>query len=468
MRSAQLLPLAGVMVVVLATPETRCLFAQQVESPDAFVNWARAQAVPVSTTEPGHDFDDLEPFREMVGSARVVGLGESIHAAHEFFEVRHRLLEFLVEEMGFTAFAMEAAPFAEAVQINEYVLGLREEPESWKGDWFSATFGAEQELQELVRWMRHYNDDPTHDRKLHFYGIDLLAQAVSPLTPLEGVWRFLEEMDPTYADSSRRTLRPLIEPFLGQGGGVRWVSLDAYTLLEVDQRNAYTAAINDLIARVETRRVYYIQRSSAERYEWAYRHAVNARQMDRIYREWAADPQSVPGRISRGAPPEEETASPRDLGMAENIVWALEREGPDGRIVLWAHNTHLSKYPFMWQGFRGTGLGEYLDSMIQDDYLSVGFTYSQGVSSGWASYQTEVSKPAPPGSLDAAMAQVGLPMFILDLRRAPREGPVYEWLNQERQHRESQPQPQFVNPAKAWDVLFHIDRISPARVAPPR
>ncbi len=105
--------------------------------------------------------------------------------------------------------------------------------------------------------------------------------------------------------------------------------------------------------------------------------------------------------------------------------------------------------------------------MLGADYLSLGFTYSQGASSGWASYQTEVSKPAPRGSLDAALGRVGLPMFVVDLRRSPREGPVCEWLNQEREQRESVPEPHLVNPARAWDLLFHIDRISPARVNRP-
>ena len=60
------------------------------------------------------------------------------------------------------------------------------------------------------------------------------------------------------------------------------------------------------------------------------------------------------------------------------------------------------------------------------------------------------------------MAQVGLPIFVLDLRRAPREGPVYEWLNQEREQRGATVESGLVDPARAWDVLFHIDRISPA------
>ncbi len=446
--------LAGSWVALMAQP------AASQEAADAFVAWAREHAIPIATIEPGRGFEDLQPLKDLVGSARVVGLGESVHAAHEFYRVRHRLLEFFVEELGFTAFAMETG-FAEAVKINDYVLGRREEPESWKGNWFTWGFGYEEELIDLVHWMRRYNEDPAHSRKLHFYGLDVPTLYSSPLTAIEGVWTYLVEVDPDYAASSRQTLLPLVEPFLGQGGGVRRVSVDRYFRLPEEARNAYSAAIAELIARFETWRVYYIRRSSEEAYEWAYRQAVFARQLDRGFR-------GEDSIIVEGTPESRvERVDARDAGMAENLMWALQREGPDGRIVVWAHNTHLQKSPMVWRGTSKTTLGEYAESMLGADYLSVGFTYSQGASSGWASYQTEVSKPAPRGSLDAALGRVGLPMFLLDLRRAPREGPVHEWLNQEREQRESTPEPHLVNPARGWDLLFHIDRISPARVNRP-
>jgi erythromycin esterase len=433
------------------------------EVPEAFTAWVRENAIPIATIEPGQGFEDLQPLRAIIGDTRVVALGESVHASHEFFRVRHRLSEFFVEELGFTAVAMETG-FSEAAWINEYVLGLREEPDVWKNTWFTADFGAQEELQELVRWMRRYNDDPTHDRKLHFYGLDVQTQIVSPLTPFEAVWTYLEEVDPAYAATSRSVICPLLEPFLGQGGGVRRVSVDEYGLLPGETRNAYSAAIGELIARFETWRVYYVRRSTDEAYEWAYRQAVFTRQLDRAFRDWIFFDSTL---VAETPESRVEDASARDAGMAENLVWALAREGPDGRIVVWAHNTHIAKYPMVWRGVSQTVLGEYAESMLGTDYLSLGFTYSQGVSSGWASYQTEVSKPPPAGSLDEAFARVGIPMFLVDLRRAPQEGPVYEWLNQEREQRESMPEPHIVNPARAWDVLFHIERISPARVVEP-
>ena len=158
--------------------------------------------------------------------------------------------------------------------------------------------------------------------------------------------------------------------------------------------------------------------------------------------------------------------------MADNLLWALEREGPEGRVVVWAHNTHLQKFPIdhttriatVLLHAKFTPLGLFLHSIRGDDYVNIGFAYGQGAQNGWASYQTDASKPAKPGSLDAEFARVGLPMFILDLRSVPKDGPVHEWLNRSWEQRESVPEYFLLNPLQAWDALFYINEISPAQV----
>ena len=63
-------------------------------------NWLRENAIPFNTTEPGSGFDDLMPLKEIIGDARIVALGEATHGTREFFQMKHRMLEFLVKEMG--------------------------------------------------------------------------------------------------------------------------------------------------------------------------------------------------------------------------------------------------------------------------------------------------------------------------------------------------------------------------------
>lgn len=240
--------------------------------------------------------------------------------------------------------------------------------------------------------------------------------------------------------------------------------MDEYTRLPTEVRTAYTAAVADLVFRFETREVDYLRRSSDDAYQWAYRHAIVARQLDNGFRAIASADMPTEDRPITAA-----AKFVRDRAMADNLLWALEREGQEGRIVMWSHNGHLQKYPLVHTNVTETVMGEFLDLMIGDDYASVGFTYYQGADSGWAFYQTDIPNPPRPASLDAALARVGLPMFVVDLRSVPKEGPAYEWLNQVRGHRISVPEYVQLNPLQAWDALFHIDRISPVQLeaAPP-
>src|SRR5262245_16373273 len=84
-------------------------------------DWIGEHAVPLKGVEAGIGYEDLAPLRELIGNARVVGLGEATHGTREFFQLKHRLFEFLVSELGFTLFLIEAG-FGESLAVNRYVL----------------------------------------------------------------------------------------------------------------------------------------------------------------------------------------------------------------------------------------------------------------------------------------------------------------------------------------------------------
>src|ERR1700758_2331296 len=101
-----------------------CVTALQRPSPaqdSAVVAWIRETAIPLRTVNAGSGFADLARLKPVLMNARMVGLGESTHGTSEFQRVKHRLLEFLVKEMGYTGFALEAS-YSDAQPMNAYVL----------------------------------------------------------------------------------------------------------------------------------------------------------------------------------------------------------------------------------------------------------------------------------------------------------------------------------------------------------
>jgi erythromycin esterase-like protein len=78
------------------------------------------QITPITAVRAGSGFADLAPLPPVVASARVVGLGECTHGTHEVFQLKHRLLEYLVTQQGFTTLALEV-DYGWGEILNEYI-----------------------------------------------------------------------------------------------------------------------------------------------------------------------------------------------------------------------------------------------------------------------------------------------------------------------------------------------------------
>lgn len=121
---------------------------------------------PLETVDAGSGFDDLQPLRAILEDKRIVALGEASHGTSEFFRMKHRLLEFLVQEMGFQHFGMELSP-ANGQLLNAYITGETAVlPRVLYWPWSTA------EVVEMLDWMRAYNADPASPHQLTFHGID--------------------------------------------------------------------------------------------------------------------------------------------------------------------------------------------------------------------------------------------------------------------------------------------------------
>ena len=532
------------------------------EQEQAVVDWLKEAAIPLKTAEAGNGFQDMQPVRELVGEARLVSLGESTHGTREIFQMKHRMLEFLATEMGFTLFGIEAS-MPDCIAINDYVLtgeGNVRSAVAGQGFWTWNT----NEVVEMVEWMRAYNADPANAGrpKLKFYGYDMQNPASAVATTL----RFLEKVDPEAAKAFAprlqteamnlqqfdRTDKAIIEATgkaLEEAGAYLADRAEAFT--QQTSRDEYAMArrcvvvaqqglemmeqmrgqasspqrqqlfmrlpgqlrelekfladhpdigseearalVGDL-AKLEMFASRYMAADTTDdqRQKWAtlaaeLEAAVKAGTADApasaAARSQAADVvavfealESIPRQGSGG------TQNIRDRSMAQNIRWILEHEGPTAKIVLWAHNGHVSVTPGDPEK-TFAAMGSYLEKWFGDDHVPIGFAFGRGSFQAVAG-RLEAVPPntiglpewtvdwARPGSMDRICAAAGIPIFIADLRDA--EGPARRWLATPHAWRSIgavfDPAAednfyQVIAPSFAYEAVIYIDQTTRARTS---
>lgn len=160
------------------------------------VEWIRAHAVRLETPEAGHGFADMQPLKKMIGNARIVSLGEATHGTREFFQLKHRLLEFLATEMGFTIFSIETN-MPEAYRLNDFVLSGSGDPAKLLRGMYFWTWDT-QEVLDMILWMREFNK--SSKGRVEFTGFDMQT----PNVAMEIARDFVAKADPDYAAAVRQ------------------------------------------------------------------------------------------------------------------------------------------------------------------------------------------------------------------------------------------------------------------------
>ena len=411
-------------------------------SPQAFVDWAkpRAIALPADSIGGAHVAD-------VIGKARMVSLGEPAHGAHEPLAFRNRLFRYLVEQHGFTALALESG-FNEARVVNDFVLGGAGDPEEIARAGLTWGFGGFAENVELLRWMRAYNADSARRRKVTFYGIDLSGGdnkggfAKSGVA-LDDALSYLARGDAKLAARARDAVGPFMDRF----------TLDKYPTLSAGERKDLLAGIENVAALLDTERRRLIAGSSEEEYEWVVRSVVVAKQLETLFR---LSPAEVPdgGVVAEF----QQAAAARDAAMADNALWALRREGPAGRVLVFAHNAHIMNAPLrggIWGVYSQAPpvMGQHLRAALGKELLIIGTSSS---SSGRGLPPT----PAQATTIDAALADIGLPHFILDLRDSPRASIL--WLQRIQSMRANFTTEIEVPLPEAFDAIVYFEGLSAA------
>lgn len=561
--------------------------------PGEATTWVNDKSIPFSTPEAGHGFDDLQDLKAIVGEARIVSLGEPTHGTREVFQMKHRLLEFLATEMGFTIFSIEAN-MPESYELNQYILEGKGDPKKLIGGMYFWTWNTE-EVLAMVEWMKDFNTTAKAKGTpvLQFTGFDMQTSAVAATIVKSAMATHLpdlrEQVNAAYDMVERarfagaagefgvatgsfpveavqgkkvtysgwiRTL-DLKDGFAGlwwradgptgvvafdnmQGRGptgtTDWTRYEISLDIPPETTNINFGAImpgqgtawfDDLEVQIDGEvyqdpakfsfdfeddavrylssptRTYKTKRSEdkphggktcleirkltdlpagppadpAEAQDRAAKIlAALQQQRDALAAktspkeaDWIVQNARVVAQCARmfGAGMTQGGSNVRDECMAENVEWILA-QNPGAKIVLWAHNAHVSRGKMWGAQWMGSHLAKkFADKMVVFGFATGIGQYTAVKSEVGLSPDNPLEQP-PLDSVESYLESAGIPRLILDIRPAKPGNPATGWLTEQRPMRgigAMAMEQQFTPcvPKDLYDVLVYIDRTTSAR-----
>jgi len=320
--------------------------------------------------------DDLEPLKGIVGKASVVGLGESIHTSGGFYRMKHRVFRFLVEKMGFRAFAIES-PWIAADQVAAYVQTCEGTPE----DALKGLFGVWQsaEVRDMVQWTCEWNRSHRKAKdKISFFGFDIQQ----PQDDSPALTAFLDRIGVT-ADSPGRSA-------LGDCAGLSFAEISDASYARC------TEGLRQIDAYFQQNAATIVRQTSKPDFAVAQLNLTGLRAWeDEVYYYRRDSLRSD---------------NARDQAMAYAFGALRSLRAPKARTVVWAHNAHLAR------GTMGSKqpMGSFLAQSLGSSYVNFALAAHE-MDIDWINVGCGAATSPSLDSVEELLHALGEPTLLVDL-----------------------------------------------------
>jgi erythromycin esterase len=348
--------------------------------------WIESNTVPFLSVDAGDAKTNSSPtdlafFKDACRDASVIALGESTHGTSEFFRLKHRLLEYAIRQLGVRMFAIEDNQVI-VEKVNNYILG-------GKGSARNAMYGMfsvwqTEEVHNMIQWLRDYNDAHPDD-KIQFAGFDLQDLK----SPADSLSVFLKRRDTQLSDSIFSMLAGLL-----QNPQLHYSATD-------NDKYAWNNAAAKAYKLIQQKENAWLFLSKTIEEKLVVKKTV---QYANLIRQYAHN-------LYIGHLP-----LYRDTAMAENIAWLLSMQKTGSKILVWAHDNHISRgdHPVKENNiYGGISMGAHLSKQFGKAYKAFGlstFTGNYWAQLSYSNFKQQACPllAAPRGSLDEALHQVTL------------------------------------------------------------
>ncbi len=374
------------------------------------VDWIDQNAIAIQTVNPESDNNDLLPLIEILKDKRIVALGEATHGTKEFFQMKHRMMKFLAEEMGFTLFGIEAN-FSECEAINNYILNGEGNPkEALEGIYFW-TWNT-MEVLDMIEWMRDFNIDKPFDKKIKFYGFDMQFSKGAAMY----VQRNLSKVDIELYNQYKNVLEIL-------------KNNNYYLDSSIEELTTIKTEIQILHSNINQIKNDETQKSQEE-------------ELNLLLQHLEILVQNISSKIivKNTSESNSEVFVFRDKCMAQNVNWILEHEGENQKVMLWAHNGHVNK---SFYEYGPKAMGYYLAKKYGNQYYAIGLDFNMGSfrAKGMSNNLGNKLKvhhlgEAKPGSSSQTFAKCKEDQFFIDFKKVSANRDMKLYLNKKKRSRD--------------------------------
>lgn len=346
-----------------------------VNAQTSLINSLNANLLEIGKSRYDSSLTNLASFARSLSSNKIVALGEETHGIKEFTDFRGEIIKHLVTHQNYKVIVLEA-DFHGTQTLNNYI---RDGVGNKYYALLSTGMGIYRtpEFLSIVEWLKEYNVNKPKAEKVSFYGCDIQKSGAIAAISTDNL-KLNKDLSPVAKEG--------LKLLLGSTG-YKVNSADKKKLAQLT-----TELREEISSHLDT--------------------SIVARSLITIlqYEEYFQEKYNY------------NRSKIRDKYMADNVIWIYEHEKKK-RIILLAHNGHISKSPI---GDDIKKMGNYLKENYKEEYYVLGMSFYTGSFSAGNAKTSQLEVFAmpehnEPQTSEFIFSQCNVPNFILDFRIANKD-----------------------------------------------
>lgn len=339
-------------------------------------------AIPLRTA---NDYDFL---LNTVNEQSLVLLGESSHGTSEYYKERTEISKKLITEKGFTFLAVEG-DWPACQKVNRYIKGFddkfkdaREVLKSFNR--WPTWMWANEEMFELIEWLKEHNMKQPKEKQVGFYGIDIYSLWES----MDEIISYLEKTNSSLVEEAKQTFS-CFDPFNRKP--------EKYGISAAFYSEGCHEEVTKLLTEISlNKHTFKDNEESSLNIEINALITANA---ENYYRTMVLD--------------DNQSWNIRDQHMVEVIHKIEQFHGEKAKGIVWEHNTHVGDARATDMANQGVvNVGQLLrEQKGNNKVLIVGFGTHRGTviaADQWGvNLENMITPPAQEGSWEDAMHKAG-------------------------------------------------------------